>query len=141
MEDKGTIRSIKFSPDNKILAIQRAELSVEFIQFNESQPDLNDVILTKEKNSQIYGFVWIHSREVALISNGGIELFVLIPEKKQSKTIKSLNFTINWFAWCAIGNFALLSSNNGNILTPIIIKQGTLTRLPKLERKCKLKNI
>lgn len=133
MEDKGTIRSIKFSPDNNILAIQRAELSVEFITFNHVQPNLNDVLVIKEKNSQIFGFVWICNREVALISNGGVELFMLLPEKKSFKTLKTLNMSINWFAWCSMSNFAVFSSNNGSLLTPVIIKQGTITRLPKLE--------
>lgn len=140
MEDKGSIRSIKFSPDNRILAIQRTELSVEFIGFNNNQPNLNEIIISKEKNSEIFGFVWIHAREVALISNGGVELFTVLLEKKQLKSIKSINLTLNWFAWCPSGQFALLSSNNGNILTPVIIKQGTIMKLPRLESKIILIN-
>lgn len=141
IEDRGTIRSIKFSPDNKILAIQRAEQTVEFFLFNENQSNLNETFLKKEKNSKILGFIWIQSREAVIVSNDGVELFVLIPEKRQCKTLKLLNYTINWFTWCALENFALMSSNYGNILTPVIIKHGTLTRLSKLECKFFIQNI
>lgn len=135
MEDKGPIRSIKFSPDNKILALQRIDASVEFITFNNNQPILNDVIVYKGKNTIVYGFVWLHLREVVLISNQSVEIFQISLEKKQLKSIKSCNLTINWFSWCPTGNFALLSSNNGAILTPILLKQGTIVKLPKLDRK------
>lgn len=133
MEDKGPIRSIKFSPDNKILAVQRTELSVEFVGFNNNQPMINDALQYKGKNSEIFGFVWVTQREVAFISSGGVEIFLVSLEKKQLKSIKSIYLTINWFAWCPTGNFALLASNNGSVLTPVFLKQGTLTKLPRLE--------
>lgn len=132
--DRGPIRSIKFSPDNNILAVQRTENAVEFITFQNNEPNLNDMILHKSKNT-IFGFVWIHTREVALIGNAGIELFFVVSEKKQLKSLKSCNLTINWFSWCPASNFALLSSSNGAILTPVLIKQGIITKLPKLERE------
>lgn len=35
LEDKGKIESIKFSPDLRVLAIQRSQSTVEFINFIE----------------------------------------------------------------------------------------------------------
>lgn len=136
MDDKGPIRSIKFSPDNRILAIQRIEDSVEFVGFNQQhQPNLNECIPYKSKNTQIFGFVWIHQREVALFSSGGVELFTLNIEKRQIKLSKSLNLTINWFSWCPTSNLCVLSSNNGQMLTPVLLKPNTITKLPKLNCK------
>lgn len=133
MDDKGPIRSIKFSPDNKILAVQRTEVTVEFINFRNNQPITNEVITHKGKNSLIYGFVWVHTREVALISDGGIEMYSINPEKHELKSVKSINLSNIWFSWCPNANLAVLASNNGVILTPIILKQKTITKLPKLE--------
>lgn len=134
MNDRGSIRSIKFSQDNQILAVQRRENAVEFILFQGEQPQLNDLILYQTK-ALIYGFVWVHTRECALISNAGVEIFTVIPEKKQLKSIKALSVNIKWFAWCSETNIALLCSPEMNTLTPVIIKQKTITKLPKLDRK------
>uniref|UniRef100_A0A336N2B0 CSON008772 protein n=1 Tax=Culicoides sonorensis TaxID=179676 RepID=A0A336N2B0_CULSO len=132
--DRGPIRSIKMSPDigHKILAVQRTENTVEFINFVNNEPNLSDMILHKSKHI-IFGFIWIHEKEVALISNSGVELFQVMFEKKQLKSLKTCNLTINWFSWCPASNFALLSSSNGTILTPILIKQGVITKLPIVE--------
>lgn len=135
MEDKGPMRSIKFSPDKKLLAVQRTETCVEFLPFINNQPNMNEAISYKGKSSIIYGFVWIQSREVVFISNTGIDIYNINLEKKQLKSIKSMNLSINWFSWCPTGNLAVLASNNGMLLTPVLIKQGIITRLPKLEWK------
>lgn len=49
MDNRGPIRSIKFSIDNRILAIQRTEDSVEFVSFVNNEPVVNDMILHKSK--------------------------------------------------------------------------------------------
>lgn len=136
MEDKGEMRSIKFSPDKKLLAIQRAEKCVEFVSFVNNQPNVNDVVVFNSKSTIIYGFVWIHNKEVVFISNTGVDIYTINVEKKQLKSIKSMNLTTEWFSWCPAGNLAVLASNKGMLLTPILIKQsGVLTRLPKIECK------
>lgn len=136
MESKGAMSSIKFSPDHKLLAIQRTEKCVEFIKFANNQPIVADIIVHQCKSATaiVHGFVWIHNKEVALISNTGVEIFTVNMEKKQLKSIKSLSLTTDWFSWCPTGNLAVLSSNKGMLLTPILIKQGgVMTRLPKIE--------
>ncbi|XP_014089922.2 regulator of MON1-CCZ1 complex [Bactrocera oleae] len=132
MNDRGTIRSIKFSPDNKVLAVQRRENAVEFICFQGEQPLLQESIVHQMK-ALVYGFVWVHTYEVAIISNSSIEIFTVIPEKRQLRAVKSLNIGIKWFAWCTVSNIALICSTDNNSLVPILIKQKSITKLPKLE--------
>ncbi|XP_055528730.1 regulator of MON1-CCZ1 complex [Wyeomyia smithii] len=133
MEDRGTIRSIKFSADNQVLAVQRNDTSVEFVPFNaNNQPNVPEMLTHQGKNI-IYGFVWVQERQVALISKAGVEIFQLNFEKRTLKSVKSLNITVNWFSFCPTSNFALLSSNMGTILTPVILKASTITKLPRLE--------
>lgn len=134
MDDKGPIRSIKFSPDNRILAIQRNEDSVEFVGFNgQSQPNRNECVTHKGRSTPIFGFVWVHNREVALISGGGVDLFAVNIEKRQIKSTKSLSLTLNWFSWCSGSKLCVLASNNGQMLTPVLLKPSTITKLPKLQ--------
>ncbi|XP_068141877.1 LOW QUALITY PROTEIN: regulator of MON1-CCZ1 complex [Drosophila tropicalis] len=133
MSDRGgAIRSIKFSPDNQVLAVQRKENAVEFVCFQGDQPMLQDII-THQVKTLIYGFVWVHNREVALISNTGVEIFTVIPEKRQVKTTKALSISIKWFAWCCDANVALLCTTEGNTLLPVLVKQKVITKLPKVD--------
>lgn len=135
MEDKGPMRSIKFSPDMKILAVQRTETTVEFINFIGNQPIGSEVILHKSKSSLIYGFVWLQNREVVFISNNGVEIHSISVEKKCLKSMKSMNLNINWFSWCPAGNLTVLATSNSRILMPMLIHNGLITKLPKLECK------
>lgn len=97
MEDKGPIISIKFSRDHKILAIQRnidAQIpSVEFVNFKNLVPtNVEYSHACKWKNAKILGFVWPKVNEIAFITDHGIELLQVLPDKKQLKTLKSTSF-------------------------------------------------
>jgi regulator of MON1-CCZ1 complex len=127
------IRSIKFSPDNRILAVQRQETSVEFIVFQGNQPNVNDMIVYKGKKIVIFGFVWLTNKEIAFISNTGVEIFTVLVDKKQLKSVKSTSLSVNWFSWCPACHFSLIASNNGQTLTPILLKAGSIVKLPCLE--------
>ncbi|XP_039755416.1 regulator of MON1-CCZ1 complex [Pararge aegeria] len=138
MEDKGPIISIKFSPDHKILAIQRnlegQNATVEFANFKDLVPTNVEYSHTcKWKNAKILGFVWPRVNEIAFITDHGIELLQVLPDKKQLKTIKSTGFSGAWFSWCAQSNIILLAGNNGALLQPFSLNNSTITKLQKLE--------
>ncbi|ALC43226.1 CG8270 [Drosophila busckii] len=133
MSDRGgAIRSIKFSPDNQVLAVQRKENAVEFVCFKGDQPLLQEII-THQVKTVIYGFVWVHNRELALISNTGVEILQIVSEKRQVRTVKALQVAISWFAWCSDANVALLCTTEGNNLVPVLVKQKVITKLPKVD--------
>lgn len=135
MDDKGPIRSIKFTADNRVLAVQRTDSEVEFIEFvpERSQPRQPlETCTHRGKSGQIFGFVWIGAREVAVISSGGIELLAVQMERKQIKTVKSLSVSVEWFSWSSQNNLTVLATNGGQILLPVLLKPGTITKLPKL---------
>lgn len=97
MEDKGPIISIKFSPNHKILAIQRnrdnQNATVEFQNFKDLEPTNVEYAHTcKWKNAKILGFVWSKINEIAFITDHGIELLQVVPEKKQLKSLKNTSF-------------------------------------------------
>ncbi|XP_041987237.1 regulator of MON1-CCZ1 complex [Aricia agestis] len=138
MEDKGPIISIKFSPDHKILAIQRniegQNATVEFVNFKDLAPTNIEYTHTcKWKTSRILGFVWPKVDEIAFITDHGIELLQVVPEKKQLKTLKSTSFSCAWYSWCAQSNIVVLAGNNGLLLQPFSLNNSTITKLQKLE--------
>ncbi|XP_049874188.1 regulator of MON1-CCZ1 complex isoform X2 [Pectinophora gossypiella] len=138
MEDRGPIISIKFSPDHKILAIQRnldnQNATVEFVNFKEQAPTNVEYTQTcKWKNAKILGFVWPKVNEIAFITDHGIELLQVIPEKKQLKSLKNMSFSGAWYSWCARSNIVLLAGNNGALLQPFSLNGSSVTKLQKLE--------
>lgn len=138
MEDKGPIISIKLSPDQKILAIQRNHESqsaaVEFVNFKDMSPtNVEYSHSCKWKNAKILGFVWPKANEIAFITDHGIELFQVLPEKKQLKSLKNTTFSGAWFSWCPQSNIVLLAGNNGILLQPFYLNNSTITKLQKLE--------
>ncbi|KAJ2943520.1 hypothetical protein O0L34_g16629 [Tuta absoluta] len=138
MDDRGPIISIKFSPDHKILAIQRNQdnqnACVEFVNFKDMAPtDVEYTQSCKWKNAKILGFVWPKVNEIAFITDHGIELLQVIPEKKQLKSLKNTSFSGAWYSWCAPSNIVLLAGNNGALLQPFSLNNSSVTKLQKLE--------
>lgn len=134
MEDHGPVLSIKFSLDHKVLAVQRKNNSVEFMNFDGSSLD-TEYSQSCKKNSNILGFVWSSNIEVAFITDHGVELYLVIPEKKILKHLKTTPATVQWFVWCSLNKIALLASAHGSQLVPVMIKQGTISKMPKVESK------
>lgn len=132
MEDHGSVLSIKFSLDHKILAVQRKNNSVEFMNFNGNVLD-NEYSQNCKKNSSILGFVWSNNVEVAFITDHGVELYLVIPEKKSLKHLKTTPATVQWFVWCSFNKIALLASAHGSQLLPVWIKQGSISKMAKVE--------
>ncbi|XP_057657201.1 regulator of MON1-CCZ1 complex [Diorhabda carinulata] len=132
MEDHGPVLSIKFSPDHQILAVQRASNSVEFMNFNGTNLD-TEYSQTCKKSSNILGFIWSQKNEVAFITDHGIELYMVIPDKKSLKHLKTTSATVQWFVWCNVNKIALLASAHGSNLLPVVIKQGTINKLAKVD--------
>ncbi|KAG1694155.1 Regulator of MON1-CCZ1 complex [Nymphon striatum] len=135
MEDKGLVISIKFSPDQKILAMQRSQRTVEFVNFNGHDIDSIEYSQTcKGKTTKILGFAWTYLNEVIFITDHGIELYQVIPEKRILKSIKSFSVTVNWFVYLPENGLLILSSGIlGNIMQPFLFKPGAVFKIAKFE--------
>ncbi|XP_046386131.1 regulator of MON1-CCZ1 complex [Ischnura elegans] len=134
MEPKGPVISIKFSPNQKILAIQRSKTSVEFVNFPYERESVEYTQSCKGKNTMILGFVWTGNNEIAFITDNGIELFQVIPERRVLKALRSQSCSALWFVHCPRSSMVLLSSGTqGHTLQPFLFKPGNIVRLPKFE--------
>ncbi|XP_018318793.1 regulator of MON1-CCZ1 complex [Agrilus planipennis] len=132
MDDGGPVISIKISLDQKVLAVQRSTNSVEFMNFKGSNLD-NKYSQSCKKNATLLGFVWSYINEVALVTDHGVELYSVIPEKGTLKHLKSISVTVQWFVWCPTNKIALLASSHGSQLLPVIFKPGSVSKMPKVE--------
>lgn len=132
MEDHGSVISIKFSLDQRVLAVQRTTTSVEFMNFNGTKIE-SEYQQTCKKNSIILGFIWTQHNEVAFVTDHGVELYLVLPEKRSLKHIKSTSVTVQWFVWCPQNKIALLAFAHGSNLLPVFFKPGYFAKLPKVE--------
>lgn len=136
MEDKGPVISIKFSPDMNVLAIQRTSASVEFVNYSPVS-GLDHVEYSqscKGKNATILGFVWTHGTEILIVTDHGVELFHVNPEKRNIKALKCLSLGINWFVFCPKSHLVVLSSGTvGNQIQALHVTPGNLHKLTKFE--------
>ncbi|XP_043284162.1 regulator of MON1-CCZ1 complex isoform X2 [Venturia canescens] len=136
MEDKGPVISIKFSPSMNILAIQRTNTSVEFVNYSAST-GLDNVEYSqccKGKNATVQGFVWTHGNEILLVTDHGVELFLVNPTKRNVRALKSLSLGVNWYVYCPRSCIVLLSSGTlGNQMQALHVTPGNLHKITKFE--------
>merc|ERR1719461_2256098 len=101
MEDQGPIISIKLSPDQSVLAVQRSKTSVQFIPVTTNQqgaPNGGGLDCSKQysqtsksKTAIVQGFYWINSVEMMFITTLGIEIYGVMNDKRTTKNLKHLN--------------------------------------------------
>lgn len=126
--------TLKFSPDQKILAIQHDKNSVEFIEFKNGVQTSSFTQFAKATNSELLGFVWISGAEVLLVTNTSLELYQVEFSKKLLKFLKNINMNIVWFHYLPKKNIVLLCSGpNGIHLLPYYVSDGNFSKFPRLE--------
>ncbi|XP_032875426.1 regulator of MON1-CCZ1 complex [Amblyraja radiata] len=134
MEDKGEVKCIKFSFGNKILAVQRTPKAVDFINFIPDLPQTEYSQECKTKNANMLGFCWTSTSEIVFITDQGIELYQVLPDKRALKQLKTHSINVNWYMYCPETAVLLLSTTvQGNVLQPFTFRSGTMTKMPKFE--------
>nr|CAG4646864.1 EOG090X028B [Megafenestra aurita] len=135
VEDKGAVLSIKFSPNQQILAIQRSSKSVEFQNFLNQEPDGVEYSQScRGISTVIVGFVWVSNTDFIMITSQGMEHYQIVPEKRTVRAVKNHSILSNWFVYCPISGLLLVSSGPlGTSLQPYLFKNHQLLRLTKFE--------
>ena len=128
--------SLKFSPNHRILAIQRSSKSIDFMNFFDGGSVEEYSQSCKGRTTVIIGFCWTSANDIVFVTNLGIEFYQVLAEKNSFKLIKHYhhpNIT-NWYVFLPESSVILLSSGLlGNSIHPYLFKSGTIVRLPKLD--------
>nr|CAG4642348.1 EOG090X028B [Evadne anonyx] len=134
VEDKGAVLSMKFSPNQQTLAIQRSSKTVEFLNFSNCEPVGPEYSQPCRGSSLILGFVWVSVTDFIMITNQGVEHYQITAEKRAVRALKSHSLQSNWFVYCPLSGLLLVSSGVlGNCLQPYLLKNHQLVRLTKFE--------
>ncbi|KAF0295090.1 Regulator of MON1-CCZ1 complex [Amphibalanus amphitrite] len=132
MEDRGPVISIKYSPDMKVLAIQRAKTSVEFVN-RDSEAEYSQSC--RSKSATIVDFFWVADSEVVYVTDRGVEHYQVVPSRRQLKSLKTCSLSSNWCVFSVELSYLLVSTGAlGNTLQPFAFRAaGTMTKLAKFD--------
>ncbi|KAL1449957.1 hypothetical protein WDU94_002424 [Cyamophila willieti] len=137
IKDKGIVKSIKFSPNNHVLALQRSRNSIEFITMINQMPNSVEIVQhSKGKNNKIYGFEWVNNKEIVFITEQSVEIYDIDVKNMYVKLIKSLSINSHWFVYDYKTKLLLLSTggNYNNILQPLQLQNcGEINKLSRFE--------
>ncbi|GMS82040.1 hypothetical protein PENTCL1PPCAC_4215 [Pristionchus entomophagus] len=136
IRDLGRIHIIKFSKNDKYLAVQRHENSVDIVVVDpNSQISSHEVTQTcKMKSAKIKGIEWITNNQFLLITTQGLELYQIEERKHSIKLLKTLNSMQDWSVYHPASSLLVLASGPSHSqLQPIVIKGGQFHRLTRFE--------
>jgi len=134
LPEKGNVISIKFSPDQRVLAIQRSSKTIDFVNFYDGGNCAEYSQSCKGRSTQIKGFCWTGVNDIVFVTNQGIEFYQTTPDQSSLKLLKNYHATVNWFVYLPESSVLLLSSGiMGNVIHPYVFKQSSILRLPKFE--------
>ncbi|XP_075224083.1 regulator of MON1-CCZ1 complex protein bulli [Lycorma delicatula] len=134
VEEKGPVISIKFSPNQRILAVQRTRTSVEFINFIDGNQSAEYSQSCKLKKAQLIGFIWVHNNEILFITDVGVELYRVEEEKCSILLLKTIQLSVNWSIYCPHTSILLLSSGTlGNSVQVLQLEPGNMIKLKRIE--------
>jgi len=142
LEDKGPILSIKLSPNQQIVSIQRNPASLDLHNFNaDGQIEPQEYCLvSKNKNSPIHSYVWIgSSNDILIITDVSLDLYSVVPSKKVVKYLRSSNSTVSWVVCCTDSYIAVTSAKvEASHLQVWTYKNSTIVKLPGIDLGDKL---
>lgn len=134
LENRGDIQSIKFSPSCAILALQRAENAINFVNFTGGKPGSEYTFICKTKNCRVLGFCWTSVSEVVIITNMGIEFCHVSPQRRIVKSLRVHAMSISWYVYHPRTCFLVASmGTSGNVLQTLQFSSGTMYKLAKFE--------
>uniref|UniRef100_A0A0R3RQ00 Mic1 domain-containing protein n=1 Tax=Elaeophora elaphi TaxID=1147741 RepID=A0A0R3RQ00_9BILA len=137
LKNKSKIRAIKFSPDKRLICVQYDESTVDFINFVNFNTDTLSTCFsqsTKNRSAHIIGLEWILNSQILYITNQGLELYQVNPEKKSVKLLKSYNISLYWYLYYPYSQLLIVSCGvAGALLNPFVIQNGSIHRLMKFE--------
>ena len=154
LKDSGPIVCIKLSLDQTIIAIQRTKSALEFYNYQQTAPCfllVNEYMKNCKRNSIILGyfcktcnqqfdnislflgFLWTGINEILFVTNHGLELYKIDPNKKTFSMLKTFSQTCDWFLWCPQCSLVILASAHGVNLVPILIRTSSFSKLTRLD--------
>lgn len=142
ISDQGPVVSIKLSPGQDVLGVQRAKNSVEFIRLGagaggEYTREDEFSQQARVKNCVILGFFWTSASEVVLITDMGLELFSVNPERRSCKFLRATSVGVAWYCTSPTSSFLVTAARvDTKTLQVWSLRSSTCYKLGQVDLPC-----
>ena len=134
LDDRGDIISIKFSTNFNILAVQRTQESVSFINFSNGLSTGKEYSQSCKNKSKITGIVWTSSNDIFFFTSIGLEFYHVNEERQECKLLKNYSISASWFVFEPTSSILLLATGSAsNIFQPFHFQESSMYKLNKFE--------
>ncbi|XP_021770344.1 uncharacterized protein C18orf8-like [Chenopodium quinoa] len=130
---EGPVLSVRYSLDNKIIAIQR---SSHEIQFWNKEKGNSYSHRCKPESEKILGFFWTDSSacNFVLVKTSGLDMLTYDSESQNIQLIESKRVNVNWYIYTHESRLVLLASGmQCKSFTGFQLSSAGIIRLPKFE--------
>ncbi|XP_014249650.1 regulator of MON1-CCZ1 complex [Cimex lectularius] len=129
IEEKGRVMSIKFSPDQEILALQRTPSTIEFFTFKEKK--VHKEFSQSFKGVTLLGYMWSSVNDLIVVMNTGIKLFKIDAKScTVSASKNSLNLSAGWYTYHSLSGLLLVKVLElGKPAQLLQIRKGQISKL------------
>jgi len=139
ISDEGPILSVKLSPGQDVLSLQRSKNSVEFITLTPGgggEYTRGDEYSqqARTKNCVILGYIWTSETEVVIVTDIGIEIYSVNKERKIIKYIRSSSVGSAWYISSHVGNILVTAPKlETSLLQVWVVRNSTLYRIGQID--------
>eukprot|EP01137_Pigoraptor_chileana_P011777 Opistho-2@63209 len=132
VKSKGPFISLRFSLDQKILAIQKTNRTIDLVNATDNW---EFTLECKAKlPASVVGFKWTFLNELCVVTSAGIELYTINPEKQNGKLVKSYAQPVNWFVYSHECRVLLVSTGAlGNSMHSYHFRHGIVNRWARFD--------
>ncbi|KAL9258990.1 Regulator of MON1-CCZ1 complex-like protein [Drosera capensis] len=130
---EGSVLSIHYSLDGKILAIQRSSHDIQFWN-KETQETFRQ--RCRPESESILGFFWTDCLNYAIVfvKTRGLDLFSYDPEMTRLRLVESKRLNVTWYRYTHESRLVLLASGSQcKTCTGFPLSSAGVVRLPKFE--------
>ncbi|XP_021721620.1 uncharacterized protein C18orf8-like [Chenopodium quinoa] len=130
---EGPVLSVRYSLDNKIIAIQR---SIHEIHFWNKEKGNSFSHRCKPESEKILGFFWTDSSacNFVLVKTSGLDMLTYDSESQNIQLIESKRVNVNWYIYTHESRLVLLASGmQCKSFTGFQLSSAGIIRLPKFE--------
>ena len=140
VESGGKVENVRFSLNHRFAAVQRSDVQIDFmdLQQHTSFAHICRGSGSSKARWRILSFHWTGTpiSDFVVTTSAGIEFYLVLPEKRGLKLIKTIAHAVAWSTYSHITRLILLATGpQDNVIHGVQIQPSTLVRLPKFEIK------
>lgn len=130
---EGTVLSVRYSLDTKIIAVQRSNNEVQF-WVKETGETFSQK--SKSESDTILGFFWTDCAvcDIVFVKTSGLDLYTYVPELKSLELVDTKKMNVSWYIYTHESRLVLLASGmQCKSFTGYQLSSAGVIRLPRFE--------